>query len=115
MPDQVAVQNHIHRRTLDPPDDVGNHPPTKQAQHIIRGRMKRVPSSLQLASQLRPFERLRRKRKGHPATGRPSLQGRIVPTEAIDSVKTFCRNLMSLKTGVSSDFWEINAFIFNKL
>src|SRR5581483_1599275 len=56
-----------------------------------------------------------RKRKGHPATGRPSLQGRIVPTEAIDSVKTFCRNLMSPKTRVSSDFWEINAFIFNNL
>ena len=61
------------------------------------------------------FNEIWRKRKGHPATGRPFLQGRIVPTEAIDSVKTFCRNLMSLKTGVSSDFWEINAFIFNNL
>ena len=55
------------------------------------------------------------KRKGRPATGRPSLQGRIVPTEALDSVKTFCRNLMSRKTGVSSDFSEINVFIFNDL
>jgi hypothetical protein len=55
------------------------------------------------------------KRKGHPATGQPFLQGRIVPTEASDSVKTFCRNLMSLKTGVSSDFSEINAFVFFNL
>jgi hypothetical protein len=55
------------------------------------------------------------KRKGHPATGRPLLQGRIVPTEALDSVKTFCGNLMSLKTGVSSDFSEINASVFNDL
>ena len=28
------------------------------------------------------FPQFDRKRKGHPATGRPSLQGRIVPTEA---------------------------------
>src|SRR5215469_3315796 len=33
----------------------------------------------------------------------------------LESVKTFCRNLMSLKTGVSSDFCEINAFVFSNL
>jgi hypothetical protein len=33
----------------------------------------------------------------------------------LDSVKTFCGNLMSRKTGVSSDFWEINASVFNHL
>jgi hypothetical protein len=33
----------------------------------------------------------------------------------LDSVKTFCRNLMSQKTGVSSDFWEINASVINNL
>jgi hypothetical protein len=33
----------------------------------------------------------------------------------LDSVKTFCRNLMSQKTGVSSDFWEINTNVFNHL
>jgi hypothetical protein len=32
---------------------------------------------------------------------------------ALKSVKTFCANLMSLKTGVSSDFYEINVFVFN--
>jgi len=37
--------------------------------------------------------------------GRPFLQGRIVPTEAKNPVKTFWRNLMSRKTEVSSDFW----------
>jgi hypothetical protein len=47
--------------------------------------------------------------------GRPLLQGRIVPTEGRNSVKTFWRNLMSQKTGVSSNFWEINVFIFNHL
>jgi hypothetical protein len=31
---------------------------------------------------------------------------------ALKSVKTFCANLMSLKTGVSSDFCEINVFVF---
>jgi hypothetical protein len=30
-------------------------------------------------------------------------------------VKTFWRNLMSRKTGVSSDFYEINPFIFSYL
>jgi hypothetical protein len=30
-------------------------------------------------------------------------------------VKTFLRNLMSRKTGVSSNFSEINAFVFNNL
>jgi hypothetical protein len=33
----------------------------------------------------------------------------------LDSVKTFCGNLMSRKTGVSSDFWEINTIVFNNL
>jgi hypothetical protein len=33
----------------------------------------------------------------------------------LDSVKTFCRNLMSQKTGVSRDFWEINANVFYDL
>lgn len=33
----------------------------------------------------------------------------------LNSVKTFCRNLMSQKTGVSSDFWEINASVINNL
>lgn len=47
--------------------------------------------------------------------GRPSLQGRIVPTEGVCSVKTFWRNLMSPKSGVSRDFWELNTFIFNVL
>jgi hypothetical protein len=43
------------------------------------------------------------------------FQGRIVPTEGVSSVKTFWRNLMSLKSGVSSDFWELNMFIFNNI
>src|SRR5215471_3028578 len=49
-----------------------------------------------------------------PAIGRPFIQGRIVPTEAKPS-KLFCKNLMSLREGVSSDFFQINAFIFNHL
>ena len=42
------------------------------------------------------------------------FQGRIVPTE-IKTVKTFWRNLMSLKRGVSRNISEINTFIFNDL
>jgi hypothetical protein len=54
------------------------------------------------------------KRKGHPATGRPFLQGRIVPTEAIPS-KLSGENLMSRKREVSSNFCEINTFVFNNM
>jgi hypothetical protein len=43
------------------------------------------------------------------------FQGRIVPTEGVCSVKTFWRNLKSLKSRVSRDFWELNIFIFNNL
>jgi hypothetical protein len=43
------------------------------------------------------------KRKGHPATGRPFLS-RENSSNGGKAVKTFWRNLMSLKTGVSSDF-----------
>jgi hypothetical protein len=42
------------------------------------------------------------------------FQGRIVPTE-VKTVKTFWRNLMGGKSGVSRNFWEINIFIFNYL
>jgi hypothetical protein len=42
------------------------------------------------------------------------FQGRIVLTE-IKTVKTFWRNLMSLKRGVSRNISEINTFIFNYL
>src|SRR5271165_1633643 len=45
----------------------------KSANHPTRSE-KKLPSSR--------LAHLSRKRKGHPATGRPSLQGRIVPTEA---------------------------------
>src|ERR1700722_8641133 len=54
------------------------------------------------------------KRRGHPATGRPLLS-RENSSNGGKAVKTFWRNLMSLKTGVSSDFCEINAFVFNGL
>src|ERR1700738_2493166 len=43
------------------------------------------------------------------------LQGRIVPTEAKNPVKTFLGKNMSRKTRVSSNFWEINVFVFNSL
>src|SRR3981081_2854044 len=43
------------------------------------------------------------------------LQGRIVPTEAKNPVKTFLGKNMSRKTRVSSNFWEINVFLFNSL
>jgi hypothetical protein len=49
-----------------------------------------------------------------PAIGRPFIQGRIVPTEAKPS-KLFCKNLMSLDEGVSSDFLDLNVFNFNNL
>jgi hypothetical protein len=58
----------------------------------------------------------RAKQKGHPATWAASfLQGRIVPTEAKNPVKTFLGKDMSRKTRVSSNFWEINVFVFNSL
>jgi len=37
------------------------------------------------------------------------FQGRIVPTELSKTVKTFWKNLMSRKSGVSRNFWEIIA------
>jgi hypothetical protein len=55
------------------------------------------------------------KRRGHPATGQPLLQGRIVPTELENPSKLSATNLMSPKTGVSRDFCEINVFVFNSL
>jgi hypothetical protein len=45
-----------------------------------------------------------RETKRPPGNRAASSLGRIVPTEANKPVKTFCRNLMSRKTGVSSDF-----------
>jgi len=54
------------------------------------------------------------KRKGRPATWAAFSQGRIVPTE-VWSIETFCGNLMSLKSGVSRKFCELNIFIFSSL
>jgi hypothetical protein len=56
-----------------------------------------------------------KKRRGHPATGQPLLSRENSSNGALKSVKTFCANLMSPKTGVSSDFYEINVFVFNGL
>jgi hypothetical protein len=41
-------------------------------------------------------------------------QGRIVPTEVL-SIRTFCGNLMSLKSTVSSKICDLNTLIFNNL
>jgi hypothetical protein len=94
------------------------------AQEIFRAETELVQSTRRRSRNPKPTTmpqfiprrpRSQLKRKGHPATGQPFLQGRIVPTEASVSVKTFCRNLMSPKTGVSSDFYEINAFVLFNL
>src|SRR5208283_4938842 len=42
------------------------------------------------------------------------FQGRIVPTEVL-SIRTFCGNLMSLKSTVSSKICDLNSLIFNNL
>src|ERR1700678_295486 len=42
------------------------------------------------------------------------FQGRIVPTE-VSSIETFCGNLMSLKSTVSSKICDLNGLIFNNL
>jgi len=42
------------------------------------------------------------------------FQGRIVPTE-VSSIETFCGNLMSLKSTVSSKICDLNSLIFNNL
>jgi hypothetical protein len=52
-----------------------------------------------------------RKQRGHPATGQPLLQGRIVPTEA-NFRQNFLRKSYEPKNHASSDFCEINAFVF---
>jgi hypothetical protein len=58
----------------------------------------------------------REKRKGCPATGQPSLSRENSSNGGVQNpVKTFWRNLMSRKTGVSRDFYEINPFIFSYL
>jgi hypothetical protein len=53
------------------------------------------------------------KRKGHPATGRPSLQGRIVPTEARPS-KLSGQILGFRKVGVKR-FLGLKLFCFQQL
>jgi hypothetical protein len=56
------------------------------------------------------------KRKGRPATGRPFLfQGRIVPTELKNPSKLSGENLMGRKSEVSSNFYDLKAFIINNL
>jgi hypothetical protein len=61
-----------------------------------------------------PRENRTDKRKGRPATGRPFLS-RENSSNGGKTVKTFWRNLMGGKSGVSRNFWEINIFIFNYL
>jgi hypothetical protein len=46
----------------------------------------------------------RRKRKGHPAT-RAAFSSRENSSNGAKTVKTFWRNLMSPKRGVSRNFW----------
>ncbi len=125
----LELARHMRRRTFVPPIWVGIHPTETSVnrRYEVLRREFRFPLFTSAfftrhswkaddeSSTANPRTEIRAKRKGHPATGRPSLQGRIVPTEAIDSVKTFCGNLMSLKTRVSSDFWEINHCLFNNL
>jgi hypothetical protein len=42
------------------------------------------------------------------------FQGRIVPTE-VESIRTFCANLMGRKSTVSSKIYDLNSPIFNDL
>jgi hypothetical protein len=46
--------------------------------------------------------------------GRLSLQGRIVPTDG-RPIETFCENTMARFKGVSSEFSDLNNFVFNNL
>jgi hypothetical protein len=52
--------------------------------------------------------------KGHPGKG-AAFSFRENSSNGAKSVKTFWRNLMSRKRGVSRNFWEINIFVFNNL
>jgi hypothetical protein len=54
------------------------------------------------------------KTKRPPGSERPLLLGRIVPTRT-EPVKTFWEKSYEAGRGVSSDFCEINTFIFNKI
>jgi hypothetical protein len=54
------------------------------------------------------------KQKGHPGKG-AAFSFRENSSNGAKSVKTFWRNLMSRKRGVSRNFWEINIFVFNNL
>src|ERR1700722_13100123 len=92
---------------------------TKQLQQRIRRKNSSssrfvVTSSGPVLSARVACKKRPHKRRGHPATGRPLLS-RENSSNGGKAVKTFWRNLMSLKTGVSSDFCEINAFVFNGL
>jgi len=56
------------------------------------------------------------KRKGHPATWAAFSSRENSSNGGLqNSVKTFWRNLMSRKTGVSREFSEINVFVFSYL
>src|SRR5208282_5477937 len=72
-------------------------------------------------SRSRPLGQLRSRARTSSKTKRPPgnlgslfFQGRIVPTEVL-SIRTFCRDLMSLKSAVSSKICDLNSPIFNNL
>ncbi len=58
----------------------------------------------------------KRKRKGRPATGRPSLS-RENSSNGVSkkTIRTFWRNLIGPRKAVSRNFSRINAFVFNNL
>ena len=77
--------------------------------------MRRAGLTYRLAGEGARATRSLRKMKRLPGNlGSLFFQGRIVLTE-IKTVKTFWRNLMSPKRGVSRNISEINIFRFNDL
>jgi hypothetical protein len=62
-----------------------------------------------------PRNKRMHKQKRPPGNRAASSSRENSSNGALKSVKTFCANLMSLKTGVSRDFCEINVFVFNEL
>src|SRR5579864_755301 len=81
------------------------------SQLVIRMKPEMVPNKLVNESLTREAEKTKR-----PPGNRAASSSRENSSNgALKSVKTFCRNLKSPKTGVSRDFCEINAFVFSEI
>jgi hypothetical protein len=66
------------------------------------------------ATQEEISQAIRAKTKGRPATGRPSFQGRIVPTEVQNAIRTFWKKSYEALKGSVKEFFQNKCFCFQQ-